>query len=187
MASNETVVEGVAGRYASALFDLAKEASQVSEVEADLKKFQAMLGESEDLVRLVRSPVISTEDQSKAIGAIVSKAGIGGLAANFFKLIADNRRLFAASDMIKAYGALAAKSRGEVSADVTSAIALSDAQTAELKQALKASVGKDVTLNTHVDPTLLGGLIVKVGSRMVDSSLRTKLETLKVQLGGTGA
>lgn len=187
MASNESVVEGVAGRYASALFDLAKEASKVSEVEADLKTFQRMLGESEDLVRLVRSPVISTEDQSKAIDAIVSKAGIGGLAGNFFKLIAGNRRLFAAEDMIKAYSALAAKARGEVAAEVTSAVALNDAQTADLKQALKASVGKDVTLNAKVDPTLLGGLIVKVGSRMIDSSLRTKLETLKVQLGGTGA
>lgn len=187
MASNETVVEGVAGRYASALFDLAKEASQVSDVEADLKKFQGLLAESDDLVRLVRSPVISTEDQSKAIEAIVGRAGIGGLAANFFKLIAGNRRLFAVEDMIKAFNALAAKARGEVAAEVTSAVALNDAQTADLKQALKASVGKDVTLNTRVDPSLLGGLIVKVGSRMIDSSLRTKLETLKVQLGGTGA
>lgn len=187
MASNETVVEGVAGRYASALFDLAKEASNVSEVEADLKKFQGLLAESGDLVRLVRSPVISTEDQSKAIEAIVNKAGIGGLAANFFKLIAGNRRLFAVEDMIKAFSALAAKARGEIAAEVTSAVALNDAQTADLKQALKASVGKDVTLNAKVDPSLLGGLIVKVGSRMIDSSLRTKLETLKVQLGGTGA
>lgn len=187
MASNETVVEGVAGRYASALFDLAKQASNVSEVEADLKKFQSLLGESEDLVRLVRSPVISSEDQSKAIEAIVSKAGISGLSANFFKLIASNRRLFAVEDIIKAYSALSAKARGEVAAEVASAVALSEEQTAELKQALKASVGKDVTLNTKVDPSLLGGLVVKVGSRMIDSSLRTKLENLKVQLSGTGA
>lgn len=186
MASNENVVEGVAGRYASALFDLAKEASQVPQVEADLKKFQGLLGESEDLVRLVRSPVISTEDQSKAIEAIVGKAGISGLAANFFKLIASNRRLFAVEDIIKAYSALSAKARGEVAAEVTSAVALNEAQTADLKQALKASVGKDVTLNAKVDPSLLGGLIVKVGSRMIDSSLRTKLQTLKVELGGTG-
>jgi F-type H+-transporting ATPase subunit delta len=187
VASNETVVEGVAGRYASALFDLAKETSKISEVEADLNTFQALLDKSEDLVRMVRSPVISTEDQGKAMDAIMAKAGIGGLAANFFKLIASNRRLFAAHDMIKAYRAISAKARGEFSADVTSALALNDAQVAELKQALKASVGKDVTLATRVDQTLLGGLIVKVGSRMVDSSLRTKLETLKVQLSGSGA
>ncbi|NOT70743.1 MAG: F0F1 ATP synthase subunit delta [Hyphomicrobium sp.] len=187
MASNETVVEGVAGRYASALFDLAKEASKVSEVEADLNKFQAMLDESDDLRSMVRSPVIATEDQSRAMGALLAKAGIGGLAANFFKLIAGNRRLFATSDIIKAYRAISAKERGEVTAEVTSAVALNDAQTAELKQALKATVGKDVTLSARVDPSLLGGLIVKVGSRMIDSSLRTKLQTLKVQLGGSGA
>jgi len=187
VASNETVVEGVAGRYASALFELAKEASKTTEVEADLNKFQALLDESSDLVSMVRSPVISTEEQCKAMDALMAKAGIGGLAANFFKLIASNRRLFAAQDMIMAYCAIAAKARGEISAEVTSAVALNDAQVAELKQALKASVGKDVTLATRVDQTLLGGLIVKVGSRMIDSSLRTKLETLKVQLNGTGA
>ncbi len=186
MATNDTIVEGVAGRYAAALFDLAKDSSKISEVEADLNKFQSMLDMSDDLKSLVRSPVISTDDQSKAMGAILAKAGIGGLAANFFKLIAGNRRLFAAQDIIKAYRAISAKERGEVTADVTSAVALNDAQTAELKKALKASVGKDVTLSAHVDPSLLGGLIVKVGSRMVDSSLRTKLQNLKVQLSGTG-
>jgi F-type H+-transporting ATPase subunit delta len=186
VATNDTIVEGVAGRYAAALFDLAKESSKVSEVEADLTKFQSLLDMSDDLKNLVRSPVIATEDQSKAIAAILDKAGIGGLAANFFKLIAGNRRLFAAQDMIKAYRAIAAKERGEVTAEVTSAVALNDAQTAELKKALKASVGKDVTLNARVDASLLGGLIVKLGSRMIDSSLRTKLQNLKVQLGGTG-
>lgn len=186
MATGETVVEGVAGRYAAALFDLAKDSSKVADVEADLVKFQAMLDESADLVRLVRSPVIAADDQARALDVILSKAGIGGLSANFFKLIASNRRLFAISDMIKAFRVLAARARGEVTADVTSAVKLNDAQTAELKQALKASVGKDVTLNSHVDETLLGGLIVKVGSRMVDSSLRTKLQNLKVALGGAG-
>lgn len=187
MATNDTIVEGVAGRYAAALFDLAKDNAKVSEIEADLTKFQSLLDMSDDLKSLVRSPVISTEDQVKAINAILAKAGIGGLAGNFLKLIAGNRRLFAASDMIKAYHAIAAKERGEVTAEVTSAVALTDAQTAQLKETLKASVGKDVTLNARIDPSLLGGLIVKVGSRMVDSSLRTKLENLKVQLSGSGA
>jgi F-type H+-transporting ATPase subunit delta len=187
VATNETVVEGVAGRYAAALFDLAKDASKVTEVEADLNKFQKMLDESEDLTRMVRSPVIPSEDQSRAMGAILTKAGINGLAANFLKFITGNRRLFSAPDMIKAYRAISAKARGEVSAEVTSAVSLNDAQTADLKQALKATVGKDVTLNSKVDPSLLGGLIVRVGSRMIDSSLRTKLQTLKVQLSGSGS
>ena len=116
----------------------------------------------------------------------MEKAGVGGLAANFFRLLASNRRLFAAADMIKGFKALAAQARGEVSAEVTSAAALSDAQVTELKKTLKDSVGKDVTLNTRVDPSLLGGLVVKVGSRMIDSSLKTKLQNLKVVLSGAG-
>jgi F-type H+-transporting ATPase subunit delta len=184
VATDDTIVEGMAGRYASALFELAKEASKVKEVEADLNKFSGLLNESEDLRRMVRSPVISSEDQAKAIGAILSKAGVGGLAANFLNLITNNRRLFAADGMIRGFRALAAKDRGEVTAEVTSAVALNDAQVAELKKSLKESVGKDVMLNTRVDASLLGGLVVKVGSRMVDSSLKTKLQNLKVSLNG---
>lgn len=187
VATDDTHVEGVPGRYAAALFELAKETSKVVEVEADLGKFQTMLDASDDLRRLVRSPVIPGDEQAKAIGALLEKAGIGGLASNFFKLIAGNRRLFAVPEMIKAFHSLAAKERGEVTAEVTSASALTDVQVAALKESLKASVGKDVTLQAKVDPTLLGGLIVKVGSRMVDSSLRTKLQNLKVSLSGTGA
>jgi F-type H+-transporting ATPase subunit delta len=181
------MTEGVAGRYASALFDLAKESSKVGEVEADLAKFQGLLDASTDMVRMVRSPVIASDDQARAIAAILEKAGIGGLAANFLKLIAGNRRLFAASDMIKSYRALAARARGEIAAEVISAAPLSDAQTAALKESLKASVGKDVSLEARVDPSLLGGLVVKIGSRMIDSSLRTKLQNLKVTLTGAGA
>lgn len=184
MATDDTVVEGVAGRYAAALFELASEASKLPEVEAQLTSFQTMLDGSPDLVRLVRSPVIAADDQSRALDAVLAKAGIGGLSANFFKLLASNRRLFAVSDIIKAFRAIAAKARGEVVADVTSATALTAAQVDELKATLKASVGKNVTLNTHVDPSLLGGLIVKVGSRMVDSSLKTKLQSLKANLSG---
>jgi F-type H+-transporting ATPase subunit delta len=181
------MVEGVAGRYASALFDLASESSKVADVEGDLVKFQGLLDESPDLVRLVRSPVIASEDQGRAIAAILEKAGIGGLAANFLKLVTSNRRLFAVQDIIKAYRARAAKARGEVNAEVTSALALNSDQIAALKETLKASVGKDVTLQTRVDPSLLGGLVVKVGSRMIDSSLKTKLQNIKVALSGAGA
>ena len=187
MAADGTIVEGVAGRYASALFDIAKESSKVSEVEADLVKFQGLLDISSDLTNMVRSPVIAAKDQATALSAVLDKAGISGLAGNFFKMIAANRRLFAVHDIIKAFRAVAAKERGEITAGVTSAVALTEAQTNDLKQALKATVGKDVTLNASVDPSLLGGLIVKVGSRMVDSSLRTKLQNLKTQLGGTAA
>lgn len=187
VATDDTIVEGMAGRYASALFDLAKEASQVKEVEAELTKFQALLDESEDLRRMVRSPVIGADEQARALDAIIAKAGITGLAANFLKLLASNRRLFAIGDMIKGFASLAAKDRGEVMAEVASAVALTDAQVEALKASLKASIGKDVTLATRVDPSLLGGLVVKVGSRMIDSSLKTKLQNLKVSLNGLGA
>ena len=182
VATSNTSVDGVAGRYASALFDLAKDGSNVAEVESDLVKFQGLLNESQDLVRLVRSPVIASGDQGLAIDAILQKAGIGGLAANFLQLLARNRRLFAVEDIIKVYRTLAAKARGEVAAEVSSAVVLSDAQIAQLKETLRASVGKDVTLETRVDPSLLGGLVVKLGSRMIDSSLKTKLQNLKVAL-----
>jgi F-type H+-transporting ATPase subunit delta len=187
VATNEQAVEGVAGRYASALFDLASESSAVAEVEANLNAFQAMLNDSPDLTRLVRSPVIAADDQAKALSAVLDKAGIGGLAGNFLKLLARNRRLFAVTDMIPAYRALAARARGEVMAEVTSASALTEAQLSDLKATLKAAVGKDVTLNTRVDPALLGGLVVKLGSRMIDSSIKTKLQSLKVALGGSPA
>ena len=186
VAADETNTGGVAGRYASALFDLATEGSKVADVETELSAFQSLLDESADLRRLVRSPVISADEQAKALAAIVGKSGIGGLTANFLNLLARNRRLFAVEDIIKTYRAIAAKARGEVTAEVTSAVALNDDQTAALKEALKASVGKDVKLATHIDPSLLGGLVVKVGSRMIDSSLKTKLQNLKTVLGGTG-
>ena len=182
VATDDTIVEGVAGRYASALFELANENSKVADVENDLATFQGLLDESPDLVRLVRSPVIAADDQSRAIATVLDKAGIQGLAANFLKLVSSNRRLFVVQDIIKAYRALAAKARGEISAEVTSAVPLNSEQIAALKETLKASMGKDVTLQSRVDPNLLGGLIVKLGSRMIDSSLKTKLQNIKVAL-----
>jgi F-type H+-transporting ATPase subunit delta len=176
----------MAGRYAAALFELAKEQGQLAQVEADLKSFQAMLDESEDLRRLVRSPVISADEQAKALSAILGKAGISALSTNFFRLIARNRRLFAVADMLKDFRTLLAVERGEVSADVASAHPLTPDQMTALKDALRAQVGKDVQINTRVDPNLLGGLIVKLGSRMIDSSLRTKLNNLKVAMKGIG-
>lgn len=185
VAQETPLTEGVAGRYAGALYELAKEQGALPQVEADLAGFQALLDSSPDLLRLVRSPVFSAEDQTKALAAVLAKAGIGGLTGNFLQLIAKNRRLFAATDIIKAFKALTARGRGEAPAEVTSAVALTDEQVALLKETLKASVGKDVQLTTRVDPSLLGGLVVKIGSRMVDSSLRTKLAGLKVALKST--
>lgn len=176
----------MAGRYAAALFALAKDQQQLPQVETDLKTFQRALDESEDLRRLVRSPVISADDQAKALGAILQKAGISGLTVSFFSVIARNRRLFAVADMLKDFRTLLARERGEVSADVASAHALTPEQLNALKDALRAQVGKDVQMNTRVDPNLLGGLIVKVGSRMIDSSLRTKLNNLRVAMKGIG-
>jgi F-type H+-transporting ATPase subunit delta len=184
VATDEPILAGVAARYAAALFDLAQEQNAVSNVESDLVKFQQLYDESVDLQRLVRSPVIAADDQARALVAVLGKAGVGPLTLNFFKLAARNRRLFAVPDMVRAFRALASKARGEVVADVTTAHALSDAHAEALKEALRVSIGKNVTLASRVDPSLLGGLIVKIGSRMVDSSLKTKLAGLRLSLKG---
>lgn len=175
----ETIVSGMAGRYATALFELAEEASSIDAVKADLDTLAALMADSADFSRLVKSPVFTAEEQEKAVSAILSKIGIGGLSANFVKLVARNRRLFALPDMIKSYAALVAAKRGEVTAEVTAAEPLSDAHIAALKQALAEKTGKDVGLDVTVDPSILGGLVVKLGSRMVDASLKTKLNSIR--------
>ena len=169
----------MAGRYATALFELALEANAVEAVKADLDRFDALVAESADLNRLVRSPVFSAEEQLQALAAVLEHAGIGGLAANFFKLVAANRRLFAVHDMIKAFRALVAQHKGEATAAVTVAEPLKDQHVDALRAALKSVTGKDVDLDIKIDPAILGGLVVKLGSRMVDSSLRTKLNGIK--------
>jgi len=172
-------VSGVAERYATALFELALESNAIDEVREDLAKFQALLVESPELNRLVRSPVFTADAQAKALAAVLDNTGIGGIAANFLRVVAGNRRLFAVRDIIKGFGALVARHKGEVSAQVTVAEPLSDAHLAEVKDALDRVTGKDVMVDVKVDPSIIGGLIVKLGSRMVDSSLRTKLHALK--------
>ena len=185
MATDDTSLAGVAGRYASALFELALSEKAETAVEGDLGKFERLLAESADLTQMVRSPVISADEQVKALSVLLPKAGLGSLTSNFLMVVARNRRLFAVPGMIAGFRSLAAKARGEVTASVASAIPLTDAQMSELKASLKASVGKDVTLDTKVDPSLLGGLVVKLGSRMIDNSLKTKLSNLKIALEGT--
>jgi F-type H+-transporting ATPase subunit delta len=170
----------MAGRYAGALFELALENKNVDAVRSDLDRFDALLDETPDLLRLVRSPVFGADEQLKALSAILDKAAIGGIAANFLRVVTTNRRLFAVRDMIRAFRGLVARHRGEVNAQITVAEPLNDNNLNALKDALKnVTGGKDIDLNVKVDPAIIGGLIVKVGSRMVDSSLRTKLNAIK--------
>lgn len=186
VADASQVISGVAERYASSLFELALEGGAIDAVAADLNRFQAMIDESGDLKRLVLSPVFTAEDQVKAISVIGEKAGLNALVLNFLKVVASNRRLFAVPGMVAAYRQIAARHKGEITADVTSAHALTAEQETELKAALKGVTGKEVSISVTVDPSLLGGLIVKVGSRQIDTSLRTKLSTLKLALKEVG-
>ncbi len=179
MAGEQPIVSGMAGRYATALFELARETNSIDAVKADLERFDAMVGESADLNRLVRSPVFSAAEQLQALSAVLDRAGIGGLAAKFLKLVTMNRRLFAARDMVRGYRELVALHKGEATAEITVAEQLKDDHVAALKSALKAVSGKDVDLNIKIDPAIIGGLVVKLGSRMVDTSLRTKLNAIR--------
>jgi len=180
------VSSGVAARYATALFDLGVEEKSLDKIEAELSEFTNILSDSTDLQRLVKSPVFSADEQLGALSKIFDKAGFTGSGANLIKVAAKNRRLFAVPGMISAFHRLAAAHRGEVSADVVSAQKLDKTQIDDLKKALKESLGKDVTLNVRVDPSILGGLTVKVGSKMIDTSLRTKLNSLKIALKEVG-
>jgi F-type H+-transporting ATPase subunit delta len=186
LAVEEQTVSGVAGRYATAIFELALEQKALDQVAADLNRFSEAVDAVDDLERLVKSPVFTAEEQGRALAAILDEIEIEGLTRNFLLLVAKNRRLFAATDIIRAFRAMLAQHRGEIGASVASASKLAEAQVTALKQALKAALGKDVTLEQRVDPGLLGGLVVKVGSRMIDTSLRTKLSSLKVAMKEVG-
>ncbi|MDE2444731.1 MAG: F0F1 ATP synthase subunit delta [Alphaproteobacteria bacterium] len=185
MAANQ-IISGVAGRYANALFDLAAEEKAVPATAKGLQAFQSLIEESVDLQRLLNSPVFKAEDQMDAVTALASKSGVNGLALNFIKLMCDKRRLAALPDAIRGFQALVAESKGESVAEVTSAEKLTAGQISDLKAALKAKLGKDVQLSTQVDSSILGGLIVKVGTTMIDNSLKTKLSNLKTAMKGTG-
>ena len=179
VAGEGAIVSGMAGRYATALFELALEHNAVDPVKADLDRFEALVGESADLARLVRSPVFTAEEQARALGAVLGRVGIGGLSANFLKLVAANRRLFAALDMARAYRALVAQHKGEVTAEVT--LARAAERGASRRDQGRACDGhqEEVQVDVKLDPAIIGGLVVKLGSRMVDSSLRTKLNAMK--------
>jgi F-type H+-transporting ATPase subunit delta len=180
------MISGMAGRYATAVFELALESNAVDAVKGDLDRFDALVSESADLARLVRSPVFGADEQGKALAAVLAKADIGGLAAKFLLLVTSNRRLFAVGEINRAYRALVARHKGELTAQVTVAETLSDAHRNAIRDALKSVTGKDVGLDVKVDPAIIGGLVVKLGSRMVDSSLRTKLNSIKQAMKEVG-
>lgn len=177
-------VNEIAARYATALFDLADEQKALDPVADDLRSIQSLISESDDMRRMVRSPVISRDDQGKAMAAIMDKAAASELTAKFIGYLAAHRRLFALSAIIKSFLAELASRRGEVTAEVTSARSLNDEQAKAVEDALKKAVGGKVAVEHRVDPALIGGLVVKVGSRMVDSSLATQLQKLKLAMKG---
>jgi len=179
VAGESGIVSGMAGRYATALFELANESKAVDQVQADLNAFAAMVASSPELTRLVRSPVFSADEQARALDAVLDKASISGIAKNFLRVVAANRRLFAVDQIIRGFNANVARHKGEVTAQVTVAEPLNDARLAEITDTLKTVTAKDVHVAVTVDPSIIGGLVVKLGSRMVDASLRTKLNSIK--------
>jgi len=183
VAGEDPIISGMAGRYGNALFELALDNKALDAVKADLDRFDALIAASPDLNRLVRSPVFDADSQLRALAAILDKAGIKGLTANFLRVVTTNRRLFAVRDMIRAYRALVARHKGEVTAQITVAEPLNDRHLDALKTALKSVTGgKDIDFDVKIEPAIIGGLIVKVGSRMVDTSLRTKLNAIKIAM-----
>jgi F-type H+-transporting ATPase subunit delta len=179
MAGEVADLSGMAGRYATALFELALEGNSIDTVKSDLEAFDALVAENPDLARLVRSPVFTAKDQVRALGVVLERAGLHGLSAQFLLAVASNRRLFAVREMIKAYRSLVARHRGEVTAEVTLAQAPSENHLAAIREALDAVTRKNVRVDVKIDPSIIGGLVVKLGSRMVDSSLRTKLNVIR--------
>ncbi|MGV8833187.1 MAG: F0F1 ATP synthase subunit delta [Devosia sp.] len=186
MAAQNSVLTQIARPYASALFDLASSENQLASVETSLSDVTRLIGESADFSRFLRSPVISADTKAVALDALLAKAKTHPLVGNFMRLVAKNGRLFALDAIISGFRDLAAKARGEVTADVTSSAPLNADQVAALSETLKAKIGKTVTLNQFVDPSLIGGLQVKVGSQMIDSSLKTKLAAMKIAMKEVG-
>jgi F-type H+-transporting ATPase subunit delta len=184
--SKTTGAAGVAGRYATALFELAEHDKALDAVAADLRALRQMTVESADLRRLIISPVIGRDEQAKAVTALADKAGFNSITRNVLGVLAKNRRLFALGAVISDFLVRLSDSRGEMTAEVTSAVPLSDAQLKAVAESLRESTGVKVSVETKVDANLLGGLVVRIGSRMVDSSLRTKLQKLQLAMKGIG-
>jgi F-type H+-transporting ATPase subunit delta len=186
LASETAGVSGLAERYAAALFDLADERRMLDEVASDLRQLRAMLEASGDLLRVIRSPILSRDEQGKAVAVVAERAGLSGLVRDFLAVVARNRRLFAVPAMIEAFLAKLAARRGEVTAQVTAARPLSETQLGALHEQLRRSIGSRVSVDIRVDPGLIGGMIVKVGSRLVDGSLKSKLQRLQLAMKSVG-
>jgi F-type H+-transporting ATPase subunit delta len=180
VASDSPIVSGVAGRYATALFELAREAGTLDSVQTSLAQFKAALDASGDLRQLVKSAVFSAADQVRALNAVFVVMELDSTAQNLLLLLAKNRRLSLTENVMKGFNALLASMRGEISAHVVSAQPLTDEQIEALAETLHTHLGKTPKIEANVDPSLLGGLVVKVGSRMIDSSLKTQLNSLKL-------
>jgi len=174
-----SISAAIAGRYAAAIFDLAQEANGLDALEADVGALGAAMSASAELRDLISSPVYSRDEQGAAIGAVAAKMGLSAPLANGLKLMAAKRRLFALPQLLKALAEAIADAKGEVTADVTSATELSAAQAKKLAETLKDKTGKTVKLNVAVDESLIGGMIVKLGSRMIDTSVKAKLASLQ--------
>ena len=186
MATDDSVVTGLSGRYARALYELADDQKELDAVAADLRTLAAALDDSDDLRRLVQSPILSRDEQGRAMAAILEAMQAGELTRRTIGLLAQQRRLFALDDIIADYLKLLAAHRGETTAQVTSARELTAEELDRLRATLKQIVGRDVAVETRVDAELLGGLVVHVGSRMLDSSIRTKLQRLELAMKGAG-
>jgi len=186
VATDDNAVTGLGGRYARALFELAHEAKALDAIAADLGRIEAQLDASDDLSRLVASPVLSRADQGRAMAAILAAMDVHALVRSTVGLMAEKRRLFALADVIRSYRRLLAQRRGELAAEVTAARELGAEQRDAIAEALRSALGRAVTVETRVDPALIGGLVVRVGSRMIDSSLRTKLQRLQFAMKGIG-
>lgn len=184
MENSGGITASLQGRYASALFDLASEKGVVTAVESDLDKLGEALNGSPDLAALIRNPKISRDDTAKAMDAVSGVLGLSDLTKNFIGVLAANRRLSALPEIVRAFATIAAAQRGEVTAEVTSAHPLSDDQISQLSQKLKAREGKEVKIKASVDPEILGGLVVRIGSRQIDSSIRTRLNSLANAMKG---
>lgn len=184
MENSSGITASLQGRYASALYSLASEKAAVPAVEADLERLgEAILG-SADFAALIRNPQIGRDAAAKAVDAVASLLGLSDLTKNFLGVLAGNRRLAALPEIVRAFAAIAAAARGEVTAEVTSAHPLDDAQLAALVAKLKEREGRDVKIKASVDPEILGGLVVKIGSRQIDSSIRTRLNSLAQAMKG---
>jgi F-type H+-transporting ATPase subunit delta len=186
VAQSSSPVSGVADRYAQSLFELARDDGAVDTVEFELRAFQRLIDESADFRRLVESPAFSSDEQLQAIDAVVRETGPSELTGNFLRVVAANRRLFVLPGIVRAFGRMAADHRGEIEAEITSAHPLNEAQRQELAEAIGSYAGKTVTMRESVDASILGGLIVRIGSRQIDTSLRTKLNSLKLALKEVG-